>query len=81
MVITLFFINSKQILGHLIVCVAKNFAITLINLLFGTLEIHFSHLNQRIMVCSIHSIHSEKFPLLILRLKNFKVLICVVLYL
>lgn len=27
---TLFFLSSKQILGHLIVCVAKNFTISLI---------------------------------------------------
>ena len=44
--LTLFFLNSKGILGHLIVCVANKFAISLITSCVGALEIHSIQINQ-----------------------------------
>lgn len=68
-----------MMLGHLIVYVANNLAVSLIISCVGALEIHFIHLNPQIILCSVHSIQSENFPFLILRCKSFKVFICVVL--
>lgn len=71
---TLLFFNSKRILDHPIVLVTDKFTISLITSCVGALQIHSIQLNQGIILYSLHSIQSEKFPFLILRLKCYKVL-------